>query len=88
MSTANERAGILSDLLLLDGDASEASEPDTSGKSAIYYIIDNDQKNAYISNEKQLQNHSSTFIHKSNFQPPAFYLVHPWLTTLLLFWRS
>ena len=39
MSTANERAGILSDLLLVDGDVSEANEPDTSGKSAIYYII-------------------------------------------------
>ena len=24
---------------------------------------DNDQKNAYISNEKQLQNHSLNFIH-------------------------
>ena len=25
---------------------------------------DNDQKHAYISNDMQLQNHSSTFIHK------------------------
>ena len=28
---------------------------------------DNDQKNAYISNETQLQNHSLTFIHKNKF---------------------
>ena len=49
---------------------------------------DNDQKHAYISNEMQLQNHSSTFFHKSNFQLPAFYLVHPWLTTLPLPWTS
>ena len=39
MSTANERAGIMSDLLLVNGDVSEANEPDTSGKSALYYII-------------------------------------------------
>ena len=32
--------GIMSDLLLVDGDVSEANEPDTSGKSALYYIID------------------------------------------------
>ena len=31
--------GIMSDLLLVDGDVSEANEPDTSGKSALYYII-------------------------------------------------
>ena len=51
---------------------------------------DNDQKNTYISNEKQLQNHSLICIHKkiNRFQLPAFYLVHPWLTTLLLPWTS
>ena len=32
--------GIMSDLLLVDGDVSEANEPDTSGKSALYYIIE------------------------------------------------
>ena len=31
--------GIMSDLLLVNGDVSEANEPDTSGKSALYYII-------------------------------------------------
>ena len=49
---------------------------------------DNDQKQAYLSNERQLQNHSLTFFHKRNFQLPGFYLVHPWLTTLLLLWTS
>ena len=50
---------------------------------------DNDQKkDAYISNKKQLQNHSLAFIRQSTFQLPAFYLVHPWLTTLLLPWTS
>ena len=49
---------------------------------------DNDQKDACISNGKQLQNQSLTFIHQSNFQLPAFYLVHPWLKTLLLPWTS
>ena len=29
----------MSDLLLVDGDVSEANKPDTSGKSALYYII-------------------------------------------------
>ena len=40
------------------------------------------KKDAYISNEKQLQNHSLTFIHQSNFQLTPFYLIHPRLTTL------
>ena len=48
----------------------------------------NDQKNASISNEKKLQNHSLIYNHKSNFQLPAFHLVRPWLTTLLLPWTS
>ena len=34
--------GIMSDLLLVNGDVSEANEPDTSGKSVLYYIIDMD----------------------------------------------
>ena len=47
-------------------------------------------KDAYISNEMQLQNHSLTSFRKTNhfFQPSSFYLVHPWLTTLLAPWRS
>ena len=38
---------------------------DRQRKESPYMEIsrDNDQKNAYISNEKQLQNHSLTFIH-------------------------
>ena len=40
------------------------------------------KKDAYISNEMQLQNHSLSFRHKSDFQLPAFFLVHPWPTTL------
>ena len=43
---------------------------------------DKDKKDAYISNEKQLQNHSLTHNHQSNFQLPPFYLFHPWLKTL------
>ena len=48
------------------------------------------EKNAYISNEMQLQKHSLTFIHKKNhlFQLPTFYLGHPWLKTPLLAWTS
>ena len=48
------------------------------------------QKDAYISNEKQLQNLSSTFNlkNKSLFQLPAFCLVHPWLTTLQKPWTN
>ena len=38
--------GIMSDLLLVDGDVSEANEPDTSGKSALYYIIRGGQEAA------------------------------------------
>ena len=34
--------GIMSDLPLVNGDVSEANEPDTSGKSALYYIIHKD----------------------------------------------
>ena len=46
---------------------------------------DND---VYKSNEMQLQNHSLTFIHESNFQLPAFFLVQPWLTTLQKPWTN
>ena len=51
---------------------------------------DNDQKHAYIGYEMQLQNHSLTFVTKTNhsLQLSAFYLVDPWLTTLLLPWKS
>ena len=46
------------------------------------------KKDAYTSNEKQLQNHSLTFIHYSNFQLPAFYLAHPWPTILQKPWTN
>ena len=51
---------------------------------------DNDQKHAYISQGIQLQNHSLISFTKTNhfFQLPAYYLVHPWLKTLLLPWTS
>ena len=51
---------------------------------------DKDQKNAYISQQMQLQNQSLTFIHKKNHfvQLPALYLFHSSLTTLLLPWTS
>ena len=54
------------------------------------YHVAMTKKDAYIINEKQLQNHSSTFNHKNKslFQLPAFCLVHPWLTTLLLPWTN
>ena len=61
---------------------------DRQTKEAHKLSRDNDQKDTYKSNEMQLQNHSLTFIHKSNSQLPALCLVHPWLTTLLLPWTS
>ena len=51
---------------------------------------DNHQKRCYICNDTQLQNQSLVSFTKTNyfFQLPAFYLVHPWLTTQLLPWKS
>ena len=43
----------------------KSRDNDRQGKESPYMEMsrDNDQKNAHISNEKQLQNHSLTFIH-------------------------
>ena len=51
---------------------------------------DNDQKDVFMSNKRQLQNHSSNFIHKTKsfFRAAIFYLVYPCLTMLLLPWTS
>ena len=48
------------------------------------------KKDADISIEMQFRNHSLIFFTITNhfFQLPAFYLVHTWLTTLLLPWTS
>ena len=48
------------------------------------------KKDAYISNEMQLQNQSLTFILKNKplFSATSILFVHPWLTTLLLPWTN
>ena len=52
---------------------------------------DNEQKKCvYINNEMRLTIILQLSFTKTNhfFQLPPFYLVHPWLTTLLLPWTS
>ena len=51
---------------------------------------DKDQKDAFIGNKMQLQNHSLTFIRKNKSLSSAtsIHLVHSCLTTLLLPWTS
>ena len=65
-------------------------DKDQKGKETPYRELsrDNDQKEAYIGNRLQLPNHLLTSVYEKQtnhlFQLSAFYLVHPWLTTLLL----
>ena len=59
-------------------------------KKEVPYMEMSRDTDAYKSSDFLLSNHCSIFFPESTrfFQLPAFYLVHPWLTTLLLPWTN